>query len=139
MPIPILTDKEKILKWNDICMTRNWSRQGELQTWLHANNIKFARSGSVLVPAGPALKVTAPSVAKGLITNTPCEIMATHILSVYSGKIIFASTEIEAIFWKEVIDRMSREFDSFMQPDLVPTNVRNILKYPGDGDGNLPT
>lgn len=130
----MLTDREKINKWNDICMTKSWSKQGELQMWLHTNNVKFTLSGSILAPNRLILKIATSDAAKGLIKNTSGETMATHVLSVYSGHIMFASSLIEAAFWKEVIERMSDEFDLFMQPDLIPANVRDILKYPGEGE-----
>jgi hypothetical protein len=131
----MLTDREKIGKWNDICMVKGWSKQGELQMWLHTNNVKFTLSGSVLTPSRLILKIATLDAAKGLIENTSGEVMATHVLSVYSGHIMFASSTIEAAFWKEVIERMSSEFDLFMRPDLIPANIRNILKYPENGDG----
>jgi len=130
----MLTDREKIGKWNDICIAKSWSKQGELQMWLHTNNVKFTLSGSVLTSSRLALKIATSDAAKGLIKNTSGETMATHVLSVYSGHVMFASSTIETAFWKEVIERMSNEFDLFMQPDLIPTYVRSILKYPENGD-----
>jgi len=116
-----------------------WAKQGELQMWLHTNNVKFTPGGSVLASNGVVLKVSVPDIAEKLIKNTSGEIMATHILSVYSGHTRFTSTTLEAIFWKEVINRMSKEFDLFIQPNLIPTYIRDIIKYPGDGDSSLPT
>ena len=139
MPIPILSDKEKIEKWNDLCLAKNWSKAGELHIWLHAHNVKFTNGGSVLAPDGLTLKIAAPDASKGLVVGPSGETMATHVLSVYCGYITFASSSIEAIFWKEVIERLDREFDIFMPPELVPTYARNILKYPADGGGELPT
>jgi len=139
MPIPLLTDKEKLDKWNDICIMHEWSRGGELTAWLYVNNVKFTPGESVLSPDGMTLRIAAPDAAKGLVVGPSGETMATHILSVYIGKITFASTGIEAVFWHEVIERMSREFNTFMPPDLIPAYIRDTLKYPQDGGGELPT
>jgi hypothetical protein len=139
MPINIYSDRERLEKWNDICIAKNWSKPGELQLWLGTHNIKFTSGDSVLAPEGLVLRVNAPDAARGLVIGAPGETMATHVLSVYTGLITFTSTHIESLFWKEVIERMDREFDIFVPPELVPAYVRDILKYPSDGEGELPT
>lgn len=137
MPIPILTDREKIYKWNDICMQLGWSHAGEVEIWLRSNNVRFTPGQSVLAPEGIVLRVASPDAARGLVVGPSGEIMATHVLSVYIGMITFQRTSLESIFWHEVIERMSNEFATFIPPDLIPAYIREILKYPADGDGSI--
>ena len=137
MPVSILTDREKIYKWNDICMILGWSKAGEVEIWLRQNNVRFTPGQSVLAPNGLTLRISSPEAAKGLVVGPTGEMMATHLLSVYVGLITFASTGMEATFWRAIIDRMKDEFDTFVPPDLVPKYIREILKYPEDGDGEV--
>lgn len=134
----ILSDREKIEKWNDICIMLGFFKSGETELWLRFNNVKYTPGGSVLAPDGFGLQFSTPDSAKGLITNVNSEQMATHILAVFSGRITFSSTAVEVIFWKEVIERLDAQFATFTPPDIVPVYVREVLKYPADGEGELP-
>lgn len=132
------TDRERVLEWNDLCITRGWARPGELQVWLYEHSVRFTPSDSILSPDGFLIKIATKEAASEL-AGGEAEMMATHVLSVFCGQIIFASTDIEASFWKVVINRMSSEFDTFMPVELVPVYIREILKYPAEGDDKAAT
>jgi len=138
MPIVILSDKEKLEKWNAICLEYGWSQPGELFTWIKRRGVRFTSAESCLAPEVTSVLVNSDIVAASLVAGSG-EVMATRILEVYCGFVTFISTTLEAIFWKAVIERMSKEFSKFMPPELIPKYIRDILKYPADNDGSLPT
>jgi len=138
MPVEILTDKQRLEKWNEICMKAGWAQPGELQMWTQKANVKFTRGDSCLAPESVAV-VSDEKTAIAAAVNGTGEAVATRLLEVYAGLLVFISSTLESKFWQTVIERMSKEFDIFLPPELVPKYIREILKYPQDGDGSLPT
>jgi hypothetical protein len=136
MAIETLSDKQKLEKWNEICKEFGWSSPGELQSWISRSNVKFTGADSCLAPETMGV-VSNSDNAMALVIKSSGEAMATRVLEIYTGMLTFASTAIEAVFWKNLIERMSKEFGTFVPPELVPKYVREIIKYPKDGNGSL--
>jgi hypothetical protein len=139
MPIKILTDFERLKKWNDICIAKGWAKEGELEKLYKKANIQFTPGGSCMAPEVLTVKVTRKEDIPQITLACTGEAMATHVIEAYTGFLVFASTELDSEFWRAIIGRLDKEFDIFMPPELVPKYVRDILKYPADGEGELPT
>ena len=137
MPIKILSDFERLKKWNDNCIAKGWAKEGELERLYKKANIKFTPYGSCLAPETLTVKVTRQEDLPKITLACSAEAMATHVIEVFTGFIVFASTELDSEFWKAIIGRMDKEFDIFIPPELVPAYIRNILNYPADGEGEL--
>jgi hypothetical protein len=132
MEIPILSDKAKLDKWNDICISQDWAQQGELEKWLMAHGIFFTGAGSCLNTSIVVIKMSSSQQAIDNIKNSSSEEMATNILLALTGIMIFSSSECETDFWKAAIERLNVEADMFMPPEIMPKPVRESLKYPAD-------
>jgi hypothetical protein len=122
-----LTDKERLLKWNELCMDLGWAKSSELEIWLKMRNVKFTPSGSCMAPE-IAVKITANELIPQLLGGEDAEVFI-RMLETYCGFICFISSGLEAEYWKYLIDRLEKQH-IIMPPELVPTYIRNILKYP---------
>jgi hypothetical protein len=132
--VPILTDKAKIDKWNEVCLDQDWAKDGELDKWLIAHGIAFTPAGSCVGMSLYVIRVKANEDIDKLVTFTNGEEIATHVLEVLTGIICFSSTELENLFWQRTIDGMKAAFALFVPPEIVPKAVRESLKYPKDDD-----
>lgn len=138
MPIPNLTDKEKIFKWNDLCITYGWLTIGELEEFLEIAEVKFTPSGSVLTPISLSLSATDEKAVDLMTKESTIEGLARSVINIYCANVIFSSTVLEVLFWKMIIERLDKEFNIFLEPELVPSYIRDTLKYPED-DGEVLT
>lgn len=132
MEIPILSDRARIEKWNDICMSQGWSESGELEKWLGVHGILFTPAGSCLGLSLLTVKVEDLQAAEQLVKQGTGEAMATHVLEALTGILVFGGSEAESTFWKAAIERLQLEVDLFMPPEIVPRLARTLLKYPAD-------
>jgi hypothetical protein len=134
----ILTDKEKIEKWNDICMTMNWSQPHELETWLQMHGVMFTKSGSCvgvnLVLGGKQISVIGQ--VEEIVKSSNSEGMATYILQAIAGLLSFKvkpdntemlSTTLETMFWKIACERCQLEWELDIPPEIMPKYVREAL------------
>ena len=133
-----LTDKEKLEKWNDICMSMNWSQPHELETWLQMHGVMFTKAGSCvgvnLVLGGKQISVVGQ--IDEIIKSSTGEGMATSILQAISGLLSFkvkpdntemTSTTLETIFWRTAVERCQLEWELDIPPDVMPKYVREAL------------
>lgn len=138
METPILSDREKLNKWNDICISQGWADHGELEKWLAIHGFVFTNAGSCVSSSFVNFRASTNDIAEQLIKSGTGEEMATHILEALTGGLIFINSEVEVSFWKAAIERLSVEADLFMPPEIVPKSVRESLKYPtADNQGSV--
>jgi hypothetical protein len=130
--VPVLTDKAKISKWNDICISMNWAQKGELDKWLLVHGILFTPGESCWGQSLSSVKVEDPITAAQIAKSTTGEALATHVLQALTGIMLFTSTEIETVFWQSTIERMSLEWELFLPPEIIPKMVRESIGYPRD-------
>lgn len=131
------TDKEKLEKWNDICMSMNWSQPHELETWLQMHGVMFTKAGSCvginLVLGSKQISVAGQ--VDELVKSSTGESMATYILQAISGLLSFKvkpdaemlSTELETIFWKTAVERCQLEWELDVPAEIMPKYVREAL------------
>jgi hypothetical protein len=129
METTIASDRAKINKWGDICVSQDWATQGELEKWLFVNGILFTQSGSCMNSSLLTNKLATIEAAEGASKVCGAEEMATYVLRVLTGQVIFTSTEIEKVFWKGVVDRLLLEFELVLPLEIMPKYVREELNY----------
>lgn len=138
MPIPNLTDKEKIYKWNDLCVTYGWVAIGEVEAFLKVAEVKFTPSGSVLIPLKMSVVATNQESVNTMTKECSIKALARYVVNIYCANVVFSSVALEVSFWKNIIERLDAEFDVFLEPELVPSYIRTILKYPSE-NGEVAT
>ncbi len=134
-----LSDKEKLEKWNEICMAMNWSQPHELETWLQMHGVMFTKAGSCVginLVLG-SKQILAESQIDEIVKSSTGEAMATYILQAISGLLIFKvkpddatgmiSSMLETIFWRTSVERCQLEWELDIPPEIMPKYVREAL------------
>jgi len=98
MEIPILSDRAKLDKWNDICISQDWAAAGELEKWLAIHGVMFSGAGSCVGSSLVTIKLSITEQAEQLAKSGTGEEFATHILEALSGLMIFSSSDLEMVF-----------------------------------------
>lgn len=132
MSVQNLTDEEKIYKWNDLCITYGWVGIGETEKFLEISEVRFTPLGSVLSPIKLSAVASDMSAIDTMVKETPIKGLAHYVTNVLCANIIFPSVDLETAFWKSVIERLVKDHNVFMDPEIIPSYIRNILKYPSD-------
>lgn len=132
MVLEPLSDKARIEKWGEICVSQNWAMPYELEKWLAAYSIHFSDSGSCFGPSLMSLRASTTEQAEELARKLNGEELATAVLHVLTGIMVFINTEIELAFWKLTIERLNLEWDLVLPPEIVPKRVRDALQYSGE-------
>lgn len=126
MKTKIMNDREKLDVWNTICIENGWSKPRELERWLLHCGIKFSGAGSA-VP-DQSMLVENKYNLQILIDGVEGEGLATLILEVLCGVLMFPSTELERLFWVYSQKRLKDEFNILIPEEIIPNYAKN------DGD-----
>jgi hypothetical protein len=118
----VMNDKEKLDFWNQICMEQGWSKPRELEKWLLHSGIRFSNSGSAVPDM--ILMVTNKYNLDVIIKSAEGEGLATLILQALSGILVFASVDLERMFWSKTDERLRSEYGTYIPENIIPNYIK---------------
>lgn len=122
----VLTDRQKLDMWNDVCVSKGWAKKRELDTWLLKLGINFTSNGSV-VP-DESYKISNKYNIKMVVDGVTGEHLATLVLEALTGTLIFDSLELEKEFWDIAQRRFREEFEISIPKIVLPPYVKTFAK-----------
>lgn len=118
-----MNDKEKLDTWNQICMEHGWSAPNELEKWLLHSGVKFSNSGSA-VP-NVIMMIENKYNLDIVIKASEGEQLATYILQVLTGMLVFPSIDLERLFWSWIDQKLRKEFNTSVPQHIIPNYIKN--------------
>lgn len=117
----MITDIEKLHKWNEVCLSKGWSKKNELQMWLMQLGIRFTSAGSAVPDT--LFVIDNKHNAEIQVRGVEGEHLATLVLEALTGTIIFNDLETEKTFWNVAIERFKEEFETDVPQEIIPNYI----------------
>lgn len=136
----LLSDREKLEKWDEICQERGWSVPRELDERLAKNGIYFTGAGSCVNIGPVAFRLENVSNTKVVVNSSDAHELALFIMQSLCGLLLFTSVEVETKFWELSQQRMLEDSNLELPDSIVPRYIRNksFAKKDKDDDNKSP-
>jgi hypothetical protein len=122
-----MTDKEKLEKWNKVCIKNGWASENEMYSWLGKHGVYFTNAGSCVNAGMFSYSIDNLDNVKLAVNSHEEEGLATMVLQVLSGIMIFPNYKTEREFWDTIKERLEKEYKIDFPDEIIPPAFREHI------------
>lgn len=116
-----MNDYEKLRVIEKICLKRGLAKKRQLDSWILKIGLVFTSQGDAL--PDEVYSVENKYDLNVIINGVEKQEFITLILEALSGILVFRDTEIETLFWEQIVKRFRDDFKIQFPKILVPKNI----------------
>lgn len=113
-----MTDRDRLDVWNKICIKKGWAKKNELDKWLISVGIRFSPAGSI-IPEN-IIQIDNKYNAEMHVRAAEGELLATLVLQVMTGMLVFPNKEVEKSFWDITINKFNEDYNTKVPNIIIP-------------------